>query len=76
MRELAWGGTTVLLTTQYMEEAEALARHVAVMDHGRIIASGSPEELKRQVAGRWLRVRPEAYCTMVPALIMKAQSLA
>jgi oleandomycin transport system ATP-binding protein len=58
VRELAWNGTTVLLTTQYMEEAEALARHVAVMDRGRIIASGSPEELKRQVAGRRLRVRP------------------
>jgi oleandomycin transport system ATP-binding protein len=58
VRELAWGGTTVLLTTQYMEEAEALARHIAVMDHGRIIASGSPEELKQEVAGRRLRVRP------------------
>ncbi len=58
VRELAWGGTTVLLTTQYMEEAEALARHIAVMDRGRIIASGSPERLKQQVAGRRLRVRP------------------
>ena len=58
VRELAWDGTTVLLTTQYMEEAEALAEYIAVMDHGRIIASGSPEELKHQVSGRWLRVRP------------------
>ncbi|HZU57509.1 MAG TPA: ATP-binding cassette domain-containing protein [Actinocrinis sp.] len=58
VRELAWNGTTVLLTTQYMEEAEALARQIAVMDRGRIIASGSPEELKHQVAGRRLRVRP------------------
>ncbi len=58
VRELAWNGATVLLTTQYMEEAEALARRVAVMDRGRIIASGSPEELKHQVAGRRLRVRP------------------
>ncbi len=58
VRELAWNGATVLLTTQYMEEAEALARRVAVMDRGRIIASGSPEELKHQVAGRQLRVRP------------------
>jgi oleandomycin transport system ATP-binding protein len=58
VRELAWNGTTVLLTTQYMEEAEALAQHIAVMDRGRIIASGSPEELKHAVAGRRLRVRP------------------
>ena len=58
VRELAWDGAAVMLTTQYMDEAEALARHIAVMDHGRIVASGSPEELKRQVAGRRLRVRP------------------
>jgi oleandomycin transport system ATP-binding protein len=64
---MAWSGTTVLLTTQYMEEAEALARHIAVMDRGRIIASGSPEELKHEVAGRRLRVRP-AESTDVPVL--------
>ncbi len=58
VRELAWDGATVLLATQSMEEASALARHIAVMDHGRIVASGSPEELKRQVAGRRLPVRP------------------
>jgi oleandomycin transport system ATP-binding protein len=74
VRELAWGGTTVLLTTQYMEEAEALARHIAVMDHGRIIATGSPEELKRQVAGRWLRVRPAdaADASVLQALMAEA----
>jgi oleandomycin transport system ATP-binding protein len=67
VREMAWSGTTVLLTTQYMEEAEALARHIAVMDRGRIIASGSPEELKHEVAGRRLRVRP-IESTDVPVL--------
>ncbi|HEU5354143.1 MAG TPA: ATP-binding cassette domain-containing protein [Actinocrinis sp.] len=67
VRELAWNGATVLLTTQYMEEAEALARQIAVMDRGRIIASGSPEELKHQVAGRRLRVRP-ADATNLPVL--------
>ncbi|HXR73180.1 ATP-binding cassette domain-containing protein [Actinocrinis sp.] len=67
VRELAWNGTTVLLTTQYMEEAEALARQIAVMDRGRIIASGSPEELKQQVSGRRLRVRP-ADATDLPVL--------
>jgi oleandomycin transport system ATP-binding protein len=67
VRELAWNGTTVLLTTQYMEEAEALARHIVVMDRGQIIASGSAEELKHQVAGRQLRVRP-ADSTDLPVL--------
>ncbi|HEU5429791.1 MAG TPA: ATP-binding cassette domain-containing protein [Actinocrinis sp.] len=67
VRELAWNGTTVLLTTQYMEEAEALARQIAVMDRGRIIASGSPEELKHQVSGRRLRLRP-ADATDLPVL--------
>jgi oleandomycin transport system ATP-binding protein len=58
VRNLAWEGTTILLTTQYMEEAEALARRIAVMDRGRIIAAGTPDELKREVAGRRLRIRP------------------
>jgi oleandomycin transport system ATP-binding protein len=58
VRDLAKGGTTVLLTTQYMEEAEALAQDIAVMDHGLIIARGSSEELKLRVAGRSIRLRP------------------
>ena len=58
VRTLAWEGTTVLLTTQYMEEAEALARRIAVMDRGRIIAAGTPDQLKHEVAGRRVRIRP------------------
>jgi oleandomycin transport system ATP-binding protein len=58
VRNLAWEGTTILLTTQYMEEAEALARRIAVMDRGRIIAAGTPEQLKYEVAGRRVRIRP------------------
>lgn len=46
IRELVHAGTTVLLTTQYLEEADALADHIAVIDHGRVIASGTPRELK------------------------------
>lgn len=49
IRDLVAGGTTVLLTTQYLEEADQLAHHIFVIDHGRIIASGSPDELKRQI---------------------------
>lgn len=49
--ELARGGTTVLLTTQYLEEADRLADRVAVLNGGRIVASGTPDELKRRVRG-------------------------
>jgi len=49
-------GTTVLLTTQYLEEADRLASEIAVIDHGRVLASGSPDELKDRVGGERLEV--------------------
>ncbi|MEV6302998.1 ATP-binding cassette domain-containing protein [Actinoplanes sp. NPDC051861] len=49
VRQAAAGGTTVLLTTQYLDEADQLAAQISVMDHGRVIASGTPSELKRQI---------------------------
>ncbi|MFD2415747.1 ATP-binding cassette domain-containing protein [Amycolatopsis pigmentata] len=58
VRELAAQGTSVLLTTQYMAEAEELADHVAVMDDGAVIASGPIAELCAKVGGTVLRVRP------------------
>ncbi|MER5495264.1 ATP-binding cassette domain-containing protein [Streptomyces sp. NPDC002454] len=51
-------GVTVLLTTQYMEEAEQLADELTVIDHGRVIARGEVHALKAKVGGRTLRVRP------------------
>ncbi|MER5638522.1 ATP-binding cassette domain-containing protein [Kitasatospora sp. NPDC002227] len=51
-------GTTVLLTTQYMEEAEQLAHQLTVIDRGKVIAAGGIEELKTQVGGRTVQVRP------------------
>ena len=57
VRGLVADGTTVLLTTQYLEEADELADRIAVLDGGRIVAEGTPEELKRLVPGGHLRLR-------------------
>jgi len=59
VRALVAGGTTVLLTTQYLEEADQLAEGIAIVDHGRVIAEGTSDQLKATVGAGSLRVRVE-----------------
>ncbi|WP_010475690.1 ABC transporter ATP-binding protein, partial [Streptomyces somaliensis] len=71
VRELVAGGVTVLLTTQYLEEADRLADRIAVLHGGRIAAEGTAEELKRLVPGGHVRLRfsdPSAHRSAVRAL--------
>ena len=58
IRGLVAEGTTVLLTTQYLEEADELADEILVIDHGRVIAQGTPDELKIKTGAQTLAVRP------------------
>jgi ABC-2 type transport system ATP-binding protein len=57
VRELVADGTTIFLTTQYLEEADQLANRIAVLDQGRLVAQGTPEELKRLIPGTHVRLR-------------------
>ena len=57
IRDLVADGVTIFLTTQYLEEADRLADRVAVLDQGRLVAQGTPDDLKRQVPGTHVRLR-------------------
>jgi oleandomycin transport system ATP-binding protein len=57
IREVLAGGATVLLTTQYLDEADELADQIAVIDHGRVVAAGTPTELKARTGSQTLQVR-------------------
>jgi oleandomycin transport system ATP-binding protein len=58
VRDLTGEGVTVLLTTQYLEEADQLAHEVVLIDHGKVIANGTPNELKAKTGGQVLEIRP------------------
>ncbi|WRZ88009.1 ATP-binding cassette domain-containing protein [Streptomyces sp. NBC_01007] len=71
IRELVTGGTTVFLTTQYLEEADELADRIAVLNNGKIAAEGTAEELKRLIPGGHIRLRftdPTAYQSAAASL--------
>ncbi len=70
IRELVGRGTTVLLTTQYLEEADQLADDVVVIDHGREIAHGTPDQLKLEVGGERIEVATtSAHLDLVASLL-------
>ena len=57
IRDLVAGGVTIFLTTQYLEEADELADRIAILDHGKLVAEGTPDELKRRIPGGHVRLR-------------------
>ena len=57
IRELVTGGVTIFLTTQYLDEADELAHRIALLDHGKLVAEGTPGELKRRIPGGHLGLR-------------------
>jgi ABC-2 type transport system ATP-binding protein len=67
IRELAATGTTIFLTTQYLDEADDLADRIAVLDRGRIVAEGSPDELKRRIPGGHVELRFAAPAALAAA---------
>jgi ABC-2 type transport system ATP-binding protein len=81
IRDLVAGGVTVFLTTQYLDEADELADRIAVLDHGRLVAEGTAEELKRLVPGGHVRLRftsPEEFTLagqVLPTAVPNSEAL-
>jgi ABC-2 type transport system ATP-binding protein len=76
VRTMVAAGTTVLLTTQYLDEADQLAGRIAVIDHGRVIAEGTPGELKASVGAGSLHVRVTDADQRAAAVDVLARALA
>ncbi|GAB3223106.1 daunorubicin resistance protein DrrA family ABC transporter ATP-binding protein [Glycomyces halotolerans] len=73
VRALVADGTTVLLTTQYLEEADQLADDIAVIDQGKVIATGTPNQLKAKIGGQTLRIQPEDPAQLEPVRALVAE---
>ena len=78
VRGLVADGVTVLLTTQYLDEADQLAHDIVVIDHGKVVATGTPDELKAKTGGQVLQVSPAdparmAEVTALMAALIKAE---
>ena len=71
IRKLRETGTTVFLTTHYLEEADALCDRLAIIDHGKIVAEGTPDELKHEIAGDVLTVGVNGHGEQVVQLLEK-----
>ncbi len=70
IRQLAAGGATILLTTQYLDEADELADSIAVLDRGRIVAAGTADELKRRVPGGHVRLQMPTMSSLHSAITL------
>ena len=68
LRSLRDGGTTVFLTTHYLDEADQLSDRVAIVDHGQVIALGTPDELKHRYSGDTISVTPDVALSALDAL--------
>ncbi|MEU9692430.1 ATP-binding cassette domain-containing protein [Amycolatopsis japonica] len=76
IRDLVDGGVTIFLTTQYLEEADQLADRVAVLDGGRIVALGTPDELKRRVPGGHMQLKfPDAVSLRDATRVLRVSTL-
>jgi ABC-2 type transport system ATP-binding protein len=71
VREMSWGGTDILLTTQYLDEADHLAAYIVIIDGGRVIAQGTPDELKSRVGADMI----ELHTVDMPTLERAAEVL-
>ncbi|WP_414944667.1 ATP-binding cassette domain-containing protein [Amycolatopsis sp. cmx-11-32] len=75
IRDLVSGGVTIFLTTQYLEEADQLADRVAVLDGGRVVALGTPDELKRRVPGGHMQLKfPDAVSLRDAARVLQVST--
>lgn len=69
IKKLRQEGTTIFLTTHYLDEADALCDHIAIIDNGRIVAEGTPEELKKQIAGDCITIGIDNFEEKAPDII-------